>query len=74
MRQLRKRYSVVSTILPAMIAYTASLLRSLVSEGRLSKRQGMAYCREFMAQALPSRQTIRRENRRKADRGHGRNK
>jgi hypothetical protein len=67
MCQLRERYS-VSTVVKVMLAYTASLLHSLVSERRLSRRDGVAYCREFTAQALSGPLSVPRLNRGKADR------
>jgi hypothetical protein len=55
--RLRTRYS-VSTVVEVMLAYTASLVHSLVRERRLTRKHGMAYCREFTAEALSGHRSI----------------
>lgn len=67
-RQWMRQYPVL-TVVEAMIAYSASLVHFLVSERRLTRRDGIAYSREFTALATTGRAPVLRINRSKGDRG-----
>ena len=62
MRQWIKRYP-DSTVLDLMVAYTASFLHSFIKRRKMSMRDGIAYCKEFRAQALTGRPLARRVTR-----------
>lgn len=61
-RVLVRRYS-RSTVVETMMAYTAALLYSLVRERVVSRRDGVAFCREFTSQALSGQSATRRMSR-----------